>query len=85
MNFYPWIFNIDKHWSPENTREYNTHFVHSVNIKHLIKILNDLNISEIQFTVEPAKPGFGDVSSNISFLLAKKRDYRPGQGDIGKM
>jgi len=38
---------------------------------NLHKILSDLNISDISFTVEPAKPGFGDVSSNISFLLSK--------------
>jgi arginyl-tRNA synthetase len=38
---------------------------------NLHKILSDLEVSNVSFTVEPAKPGFGDVSSNISFLLAK--------------
>jgi arginyl-tRNA synthetase len=38
---------------------------------NLHKILSDLEVSDVSFTVEPAKPGFGDVSSNISFLLAK--------------
>ena len=38
---------------------------------NLYKILSDLEVSNVSFTVEPAKPGFGDVSSNISFLLAK--------------
>lgn len=38
---------------------------------NLNKILDNLGISDIAFTVEPSKPGFGDVSSNISFLLAK--------------
>ena len=44
---------------------------------NLYKILSDLDVSEISFTVEPAKPGFGDVSSNISFLLAKKLKKNP--------
>ena len=48
---------------------------------NLKKILNDLSISNVHFSVEVAKPGFGDVSSNIAFLLAKelkkksKRNY----------
>ena len=33
-------------------------------------ILADLS-TDVKFAVEPAKPGFGDVSSNISFLLAR--------------
>ena len=41
------------------------------------KILNDLSISNVKFSVEPAKPGFGDVSSNISFLLAKQLKKSP--------
>ncbi len=44
---------------------------------NLYKILSDLNVSDIDFTVEPAKPGFGDVSSNISFLLAKSLKKSP--------
>jgi len=44
---------------------------------NLNKILDDLQISGIAFTVEPAKPGFGDVSSNISFLLAKNLKKSP--------
>ena len=38
---------------------------------NLKKILDDLSISDVNFSVEVAKPGFGDVSSNIAFLLAK--------------
>jgi arginyl-tRNA synthetase len=41
------------------------------------KILDDLSISGISFTVEPAKSGFGDVSSNVSFLLAKQLKKKP--------
>ena len=41
------------------------------------KILNDLSISNVKFSVEPAKPGFADVSSNISFLLAKQLKKSP--------
>ncbi|MFQ5440674.1 MAG: arginine--tRNA ligase [Nitrosopumilaceae archaeon] len=44
---------------------------------NLHKILLELDASEISFTVEPAKPGFGDVSSNISFLLAKNLKKSP--------
>ncbi|QLH03069.1 arginine--tRNA ligase [Nitrosopumilus cobalaminigenes] len=44
---------------------------------NLNKILSELSISEINFSVEPAKPGFGDVSSNISFLLAKQLKKSP--------
>ena len=44
---------------------------------NLNKILNDLSISQVHFSVDPAKPGFGDVSSNISFLLAKQLKKHP--------
>jgi len=44
---------------------------------NLNKILSELSISEINFSVEPAKPGFGDVSSNISYLLAKQLKKSP--------
>ena len=44
---------------------------------NLNKILSDLSISDVKFSVEPAKPGFGDVSSNISFLLAKQLKKNP--------
>ena len=44
---------------------------------NLYKILEDISISNISFTVEPAKPGFGDVSSNISFLLSKHLKKSP--------
>ena len=37
---------------------------------NLETILADLS-ADVEFTVEPAKPGFGDVSSNVSFLLAR--------------
>ena len=44
---------------------------------NLNKILDELSISDVNFSVEPAKPGFGDVSSNISFLLAKQLKKSP--------
>ena len=50
---------------------------------NLNKILSDLFISGVKFSVEPAKPGFGDVSSNISFLLAKQLKKSPK--DIAEM
>jgi arginyl-tRNA synthetase len=50
---------------------------------NLNKILFDLSISDVKFSVEPAKPGFGDVSSNISYLLAKQLKKSPK--DIAEM
>ena len=50
---------------------------------NLKKILSDLSIPDVDFSVEPAKPGFGDASSNVSFLLAKQLKKSPG--DIAKM
>ncbi len=50
---------------------------------NLVKILNDLSIGDVKFTVEPAKPDFGDVSSNISFLLSKNLKKSPK--DIAEM
>jgi arginyl-tRNA synthetase len=44
---------------------------------NLYKILSDLDVAGISFTVEPSKPGFGDVSSNISFLIAKNLKKSP--------
>ena len=50
---------------------------------NLHKILSDLSISDVKFSVEPAKPGFGDVSSNISYLLAKQLKQSPK--DVAEM
>jgi arginyl-tRNA synthetase len=44
---------------------------------NLKKILDDLSISDVNFSVEVAKPGFGDVSSNVAFLLAKELKKNP--------
>ena len=44
---------------------------------NLNKVLSDLSISNVAFSVEPAKPGFGSVSSNVSFLLAKQLKKSP--------
>jgi len=44
---------------------------------NLNKILAELSITDVTYSVEPAKPGFGDVSSNISFLLAKQLKKNP--------
>lgn len=50
---------------------------------NLKKVLSDLSVLEVNFSVEPAKPGFGDVSSNVSFLLAKQLKKNPK--DIAEM
>jgi arginyl-tRNA synthetase len=44
---------------------------------NLDKILSEMDVSDVNFSVEPAKPGFGDVSSNIAFLLAKQLKKSP--------
>jgi len=44
---------------------------------NLNKILRELFIYDMKFSVEPAKPGFGDVSSNASFLLVKQLKKSP--------
>ncbi|MDH3855817.1 MAG: arginine--tRNA ligase [Nitrosopumilus sp.] len=44
---------------------------------NLNKVLSDLPISDVVFSVEPSKPGFGNVSSNVSFLLAKQLKKSP--------
>ena len=44
---------------------------------NLKKILHDMSVDNVSFSVEPAKPGFGDVSSNVSFLLAKQLKKSP--------
>ena len=44
---------------------------------NLNKVLSEMSITDINFSVEPAKPGFGDVSSNITFLLAKQLKKSP--------
>jgi len=51
--------------------------------KNLKKILENLSVTDLNFSVEVAKPGFGDVSSNISFLLAKELKKSPK--DIAQM
>ncbi|NNL57871.1 MAG: arginine--tRNA ligase [Nitrosopumilus sp.] len=50
---------------------------------NLNKILSELSISDVKFSVEPAKPGFGDVSCNVAFLLAKQLKKSPK--DISQM
>ena len=44
---------------------------------NLKKILDEMSIPDVLFSVEPSKPGFGDASSNIAFLLAKQLKKSP--------
>ena len=44
---------------------------------NLKKVVSELDLPELEFSVEPAKTGFGDVSSNIAFLLAKHLKKNP--------
>ena len=46
---------------------------------NLTKILNDLNFPFVTFSVEPAKKGFGDVTCNVCFLLAKNLSQKPNE------
>ena len=41
------------------------------------KICLELNFSVDNFVVEEAKPGFGDITSNVTFLLAKSLKKSP--------
>ena len=45
--------------------------------KNLNSILKELGYPETEFSVTPSKPGFGDVSCNVSFLLAKSLKKNP--------
>jgi arginyl-tRNA synthetase len=46
---------------------------------NLNKVLSEMSLFDIDFSVDPAKPGFGDVSSNVSYLLAKQLKKSPAQ------
>lgn len=43
------------------------------------KSLQELDYPDVSFTVEPAKKGFGDVSCNACFLLAKDLKKKPNE------
>ena len=47
--------------------------------KNLGVILQEENISESGFALEPAKEGFGDVTCNVAFLAAKTLKKRPNE------
>ncbi len=40
-------------------------------------VLKELNFPTVSFSVAPSKKGFGDVSCNVCFLLAKKLNQKP--------
>ena len=42
-------------------------------IRHDIdQIIKNKGYQNVNFTVEPSKPGFGDITCNVGFLLAKQ-------------
>ena len=41
------------------------------------KILDSQNLEPVSFSVESAKPGFGDITCNVSFLLSKQLKKSP--------
>jgi arginyl-tRNA synthetase len=45
--------------------------------KNLVQIMNGMGISKIEFVLEPAKEGFGDVTCNVAFLAAKQLGKKP--------
>jgi arginyl-tRNA synthetase len=45
-------------------------------------ILKSQNYTPIQFSVESAKPGFGDITCNVSFLLSKQLKKSPQEISI---
>ena len=47
-------------------------------IRHDIdQIIKNKGYQNVNFTVEPSKPGFGDITCNVGFLLAKQLKQRP--------
>jgi len=44
---------------------------------NLNKISHELQFPETAFSVTPSKPGFGDISCNVAFLLAKNLKKKP--------
>jgi arginyl-tRNA synthetase len=40
--------------------------------KNLAQIMNGMGLSKVEFVLEPAKEGFGDVTCNVAFLVAKQ-------------
>lgn len=45
--------------------------------RNLTSIVKDLNLSQIDYVLEPSKEGFGDVTCNIAFLAAKQLKKKP--------
>ncbi len=43
------------------------------------KSLEELDYPVVHFSVEPAKKGFGDVTCNVCFLLAKDLKKKPNE------
>ena len=41
------------------------------------QIVKDQGYEDINFAVEPSKPGFGDITCNVAFLLAKQLKQNP--------
>ncbi|MEM4391920.1 MAG: arginine--tRNA ligase, partial [Candidatus Nitrosotenuis sp.] len=50
--------------------------------KNLVQIMDEMGISKIEFVLEPAKEGFGDITCNVAFLAAKQLRKKPH--DIAK-
>ena len=47
--------------------------------KNLLSVLEKEGIAGLEFSLEPAKEGFGDVSCNVAFLAAKQLKKRPNE------
>ena len=45
--------------------------------KKTTEILDSQNFRPVSFAVEAAKPGFGDITCNVSFLLSKQLKKSP--------
>ena len=45
--------------------------------KKTTEILDSQNFTPVSFAVEAAKPGFGDITCNVSFLLSKQLQKSP--------
>lgn len=47
--------------------------------ENLLKVLEQDKISDLTFSLEPAREGFGDVSCNVAFLAAKALRKKPNE------
>ena len=49
-----------------------------VKVRHDVdEIIKNQGYENVNFSIEPSKPGFGDITCNVAFLLAKQLKHSP--------